>query len=369
MYAFVSHTSACEAIRKFSGKEKPWPDQPRRLPRHGGCVSTQRAFAALEAREDLSGLGIETRPVDLIVCDAAARSRGRSAHFHVWSRDLPARSLVRASDNVLICGPELAIIQLCGTNVKLEPLLDDFAAAVRAEIDLIASLGLDDEPVLEVPLYWERIRSLVCAAVIACEFAGTYRLDSGGKKTRYNRRKLMTCSSLRAMARSLGTRSMERRAERAADIAFDGSRSPMETALALMLTLPVAYGGFGLPRPKLNANISVAEWRGDVSDRDTVCVDMWWKDKRVAVEYDSFEFHSRHNEAQLTTDAIRANILTALGCASFRVTPRVIRSLEGVRTLAAQIARRLGIALVEPTAIEAKRRTSLYTELMPRRNI
>ncbi|MBR3160037.1 MAG: hypothetical protein IKF14_13200 [Atopobiaceae bacterium] len=366
MYAFISHTSACEALRLVSSNTKRWPKEPRPLPKHGDCVSTQRGFIEFCAKTDLKELGITSQPTDLIVPSSRDRSRGRQATFHVWSRNLPANSLLWLGNNLLVSGPELTILQLCGTNVKLDALLDDFAKSVHAEIEIIASIGLDEKPVLEIPLNWERIRSLVVAAVVACEFAGTYRLPVGNKDTNYEAVPLMSCRSLETMARSMGSRSMERRAIRASQLAFDHSKSPMETALALMLTLPVEMGGFGLPRPVLNKDLDVSKWRGHLSDRDTVCPDMWWEDDGVALEYDSAAFHGGSNEAKRTNDAIRSNILTSLGYATFRVTPSAIASLQGATTLAHQIAARMGIELVSPDNIGLQRRTKLFTELMPK---
>ena len=142
---------------------------------------------------------------------------------------------------------------------------------------------------------------------------------------------------------------MEKRAVDVARIAFDNSKSPMETSLALILTLPIEFGGFGLPRPELNRNIDVSGWRGILSDRNTICTDMWWEDHGVALEYDSFSFHGKQGEARRTSDAIRSNILASLGCCTLRVTPGVIRTLEGTALLVRQIAVRLNVESRQPT--------------------
>lgn len=366
MFAFLSHTSACEALRMISDTKRRWPNEPRPLPQHGDCLSTQRDFAKLTKSIDLDDLGIASRPVHFAVPSSNARSRGKRAKFHVWSRDVPANSFVWLRDNLLVSGPELTVIQLCGMHVKLEPLLDDFVASVKAEEEIIASVGLDDKPVMELPLYWARIRGLVNAAVIACEFAGHYRLPTGNVGTNYQAPALMTCASLKHMAQSIGSRSMEKRATDVAHIAFDNSKSPMETSLALMLTLPIEFGGFGLPRPELNKDIDVSGWRGILSDRNIICADMWWEDFGVALEYDSFSFHGQQKEAHRTSDAIRSNILTSLGCRTFRATLGAIRALEGTALLARQIAKQLHVNPRQPTDVEIQRRTKLFRELMPK---
>lgn len=135
--------------------------------------------------------------------------------------------------------------------------------------------------------------------------------------------------------------------------------------MALLLTLPVEFGGFGLERPLLNQAVDVRGARGTLSDRDYVTPDFVWPSQRVALEYDSDEFHARRGERQLGRDATRANILTSLGYHVLRVTPQVARSLAGLSLLARQIAYVLDVELVEATPLQELRRRKLYLQLMP----
>ena len=368
MYAFVSHQSACEALRSLNGDEQRWPNCERMLPLMGECVGGQMAFRQLASKIDLAGLGINQDQVDILVPRAGARSRGQSALLHVWSRVLPVNSMYRVHSNLLVSGPELTIIQLCGTHSKLDALLDDFAQAVWAQQDINALTGTDERVVVDDPLKWDRMRRLLAATVVACEFAGTYRLPNAARKTTwFNAPKLMTIQSLQEVAQKVGVWSPEARAVRAAGLAFDGSASPMETALALLLTLPLEYGGFGLPRPRLNVSPDVSSMRPDLSDRDEVRCDMFWERECVALEYDSYEFHGYDDLAQLTNDALRANILASMGYSVFRVTYGSVRSLARVELLAHQLAKALGVSLKQANEIQKVRRTKLYVELMPKR--
>ena len=115
MYAFLSHASACDALRSLGNNASDyprWPNQPRKLPRYGDCVSTQRAFAAFARKTDLQAYGMGNDPVHLLVPSASSRSRGKSATFHVWSRELPAHSLYRLSDALFASAPELVLLQM-----------------------------------------------------------------------------------------------------------------------------------------------------------------------------------------------------------------------------------------------------------------
>ena len=107
------------------------------------------------------------------------RSPGKSAKFHVWSREIPAGACRRLSERLVISGPEFAIVQLAGSLGKFDSLFDGFMVELREQKELLASVGQEGEFVAELPQKWEQIRRLAALASIACEFAGTYRLAVG----------------------------------------------------------------------------------------------------------------------------------------------------------------------------------------------
>ena len=372
MYAVVSHESACDVIRSlFARAEKNpratrFPQEAWRLSR-GACVSGQRAFRVAHVAETLAGLGVATRPVDLLVPAKTPRSSGDEVRFHVWGGMVPQESLLQVADNLLVSGPELIIVQLCSAQGKLDALLDAHVAAVRAEAELVASVDKAAKPVIDHPLEWERIRRLVAATVVACEFAGTYRLGVGPGKAAYHAPRLMDARSLGRVVTEAGKSQGTRRARRVGELMLEGSASPMETALALMLTLPVDFGGFGLERPRLNRAVDVRGLREALSDRNAVTPDFLWAEQRVALEYDSAEFHEDRGKGQLNKDAIRANILTSAGYRVFRVTPQVAKSLPRLSLLARQLAHALDVELPEATPLQELRRHKLYMLLMPQK--
>lgn len=209
---------------------------------------------------------------------------------------------------------------------------------------------------------------MVEAAVLACEFAGRYRLLRAGGGVDYDAHPVMTLASLAEVLDTLGSRGYSQavhRAQKVRKLAFDGSASPMETSLALLLTLPLEFGGFGLPRPQLNAPIDVSVPGGQM----TVTPDFLWGEQRVALEYDSDEFHANKGREQAGRDALRANALLAGGHHVFRATTQMVRTLEGVTLLAGQLAAALGVDLVELTEVEGLRRRRLFAELMPKEKL
>lgn len=365
-FAFVSHLSACEALRHAKGSERRWPSAPRPLPLMGACVTNQGEFQRLSAEVDLAAYGIVSRPVDLLVPSSYARSKGRGARFHVWSRTLPSGSFLRMGERLLVSSPELVVVQLLSSQAKFEPLFEDFIQGVMSERRALDQIGVHEPPVAEMPTRWESIRRLVATAAIACEFSGTYRLRTQGGSVLYQAPRLMSTASLPHMIDAANASFVAKRIRTVAAIAFDSSASPMETALALLLTMPLDLGGIGLPKPQLNRAVDVSALRGALSDRDHVTPDMVWEGEHVALEYDSSEFHALKGARQLGQDAIRANILSAMGYSVFRVTPEMVGTLSGLEMLARQLAARLGVTLEQPNDIQALRRRKIYAELMGR---
>lgn len=363
MYAFVSHESACDVVR-LVGDAPRWPLTARALPQE--CVSGQRDFRDRRIGERLDALGLTERPVDLLVPEQGARSSGSRARFHVWSGPVPRYALLDLGGGLLVSAPELAVIQLCSAQGKLDALLDAHANAVRAEAELAATFDLTDRPVIDHPLKWERIRRLVAATVVACEFAGTYRLAAGEKNVNYRAPRLLSAERLASAAGEVGTMQGTSRARRVCELMLEGSASPMETVLGLMLTLPVDFGGFGLEKPQLNHPIDVSEQRGSLSDWDVVTPDFLWAGRGVALEYDSVRFHVARGATQLERDAVRANTLAALGYRVFRATAQTLGTLPGLALLARQLAHALGTELEPTTPLQDLRRRKLYLQLMPK---
>ena len=358
--------TACEILRARGTEFPRWPREARRLPLEGTCVSNQRSFKALAAKRDLSALGVITSPVDFVVPEQAMRSRGKAARFHVWGGRVPRLSMLRMGEDILVSGPELVIVQLCGSQAKLDALLDQHVEAVHAEVSVMRELGITGLPVVDNPLARDSVERLVSATVLACEFAGTYRLGGPAGQTAYHREPLMSRRSLGSVLAEVEGTANKTRAAEVMGLMYERSASPMETALALMLTLPVTLGGMGLPRPDLNAPVDVSSVRGILSDRDEVSPDMLWREQRLALEYDSSEFHRDRGSHQLVEDARRANILTACGHRVMRVTPGVVASLSGVELLARQLAELLGVSLETPTDVQALRRRRIFAMLMPK---
>ena len=143
---------------------------------------------------------------------------------------------------------------------------------------------------------------------------------------------------------------------------IDGSASPMETILTMLLTLPYKLGGYGFPKPQLNYRIEVSDkvtsTKIKPTSRPAFYCDLYWPDKKVAVEYDSDEYHS--GALRIEKDAIRRNALESVGVRMITVSRRQLTDAAKMREVSEALSRLLSKRLV----YAEKEFTSLNAELM-----
>ena len=119
------------------------------------------------------------------------------------------------------------------------------------------------------------------------------------------------------------------------------SRSPRESALAIILTLPHSFGGYALPVPWLNAAVSLSDTAASIWGSSGCEVDGCWPEAKVAYEYQSNEFH----EARIDRDSIKRLALEADGWRVISITNAQLKKEKQMDVVAAQIAKELGIRL------------------------
>ena len=137
-------------------------------------------------------------------------------------------------------------------------------------------------------------------------------------------------------------------ARRALRYAFDRSRSPVETSLALLLGLPPLLGGYSLDGFELNRTASI-DGRTDRASawRSHEC-DLLWQRQRVALEYDSNAHHAR--EADHVRDAKKRAALIGARFTVITVTRAQLYDYREFHKVAQALARALHVRLPRATA-------------------
>ena len=218
---------------------------------------------------------------------------------------------------------------------------------------------------LDDPRAWARDRRAVDLALLMMEFSGTYRRQP----TRYGLPRLTSHNALTRFCGSAGGNRGITLMRRALGLQMDGSFSPMETAIALMLTLPADLGGYGLSKPILNVRLSGTELRHDTSSQREILPDLYWPEREVVLEYDSREHHGEEgpspmNGEKLAHDAERANSLVAAGRHVIVVRRRQAMNLVRFDLVARQLAVLLGQSPSTASALQLERRAKLHALLV-----
>lgn len=268
---------------------------PKRYAREFAASSPNLA-SLKSARESFPGL-VSPR---FLVSEQSKRCRIQGVKCRVLGSPLPSEAFVFLGDDVYACSPAFAFAR---SAVEL-----DFAELV----------------------------------LLGYEITGSYRLDSNSEQGFFSAPPLVSHSALVSVS-SQGNLLGANKAENALRFVSSGSASPMETALAMLLSMPKAKGGYGLPSPQLNAAVEVpkGDWRVAYG-RQFRC-DLLWPTASLCVEYDSDMFHT--GSQKIARDARRRNALASLGFIVITATKNQVTSIPGLDQLAFQVAKGLGVRL------------------------
>ncbi|MDR1815944.1 MAG: endonuclease domain-containing protein [Clostridiales Family XIII bacterium] len=154
-----------------------------------------------------------------------------------------------------------------------------------------------------------------------------------------------TKQELAAFVKKMNARKARRltgrpKAEKALKYIEDGSASVMESLAFMMLTLPHAYGGFGLGDARFNHEIVLGADAQRRLGQKRCFADLYFSGAKLAVEYDSFQHHS--TPAEQGKDLLRASALERQGIDVIRFGTLQLYEAKAFEEFAYNLAARLG---------------------------
>ena len=236
-------------------------------------------------------------PVHATVAHARLRRAGGGIETSVRKGPFHPRSFMRIDDGLYVSTPEMAFCEMASA-LSLEQLI---------------ALGF--------------------------ELCGTYRRASTFGSVRYDAIPLTSPAALASFIEKSPQFKGVKKARRALPFILAGSASPRESELAMLLCLPYSLGGYGLPRPTMNAEMPLPKNVG-ATGRSSLRCDLYWPAARLDVEYDSAEFHSA--ERLLANDSMRRIALESMDVTSVNLTAEHLRRASLFDEAAQGIARILG---------------------------
>lgn len=297
MEAVICNESALEYWRRNSDPLGSIPTLHSLEPGRKGPVHIDRPSAA-SAADVVSWLNLKTEPLDLLVCDATERRPIKGVRYTLCTGPFPTGSLARTRGQVYATSPELTFL-LLARKLELVPLLE-----------------------------------------VGFELCGTYRMIDG--VPRYDLEPLTSASRIRNFINRANGVQGRHAALQACQWLLDGSGSPAETALAIVLGLPYRKGGFGLRDFVLNREIALNDSAAHLLGRQTMRPDIYFVLARHPLEFDGRMFHSGSD--QLEFDQRRRAAYDAMGMGVTVLTTRHLldESLlnEEVKTLRRNVGQR-----------------------------
>lgn len=252
---------------------------------------------------------------------------------------------------------------MCKPHQSPVPMLDGMLLRVDAPPG-------PDGPVYVVapPLYMllrARFLDLATLVAVGCVLCGSYGRRPDLKQKLVDRPPLATPHTLRSFAASIPShvkgRSLLRKAT---SLTTACSRSPMETALAVMLSLPVREGGYGFPLPELNPPLDLGEdGRRVMGGQRRIYADLFWREAGLGVEYDSAEYHS--DEAKKRADERRVLAADVAGVEIVSWVPEVVNDEVAFSLACERLAHRLGVPFSWDTRYVEQRRSLRARMLVP----
>jgi len=314
MDVFFTNETALEfwRLHRRSQENRDYSPCRRRLP----CEASASYTVCLGEAWGLS------LPLDIMVGDRNARRPSKAVRPHVCSKPVPSGAFVSVGDSLYLNSPEFCFFQMAA----IYPL----AKLIALGFEVCGSYSLPGN-VLE----------------------GGDRGDS--IQTIYDLPPLTSTKKLIAFSSRMEGWIGHNQALKALRFITDNSASPMETVLAMLLTLPYRLGGYGLPMPELNGSIYPKKNVSHFAGKGFYRGDLLWRDAGVVAEYNSDAEHASSN--RIAMDAIRRNDLSLCGIFEVTVTKRQIKSIELFDKVAKQIAARIGKELryKEPEFLKARR--------------
>lgn len=246
-----------------------------------------------------SVLGLDG-PLDIVVGKPEARRASLGARCHAWRGPIPDGLICCPEPGVYVVAPEIALLQV------------------------IAELGL------------------YRALALAMELCGTYSLDSV-RGCEFDVLPITNSARIGHLVEIAGRVRGLDVARQIARHCLDGSASPRETALAVMLSLPRRLGGWGCPKPQLNAEIRLSESAAIQCGRSYLVADLFYRKAKLDIEYQGKEWHTA--DEGRSRDEARQNALMQMGYSCVFVAAGQLADESKVDGVAELIKRRSGLRL------------------------
>ena len=281
---------------------------------------TDAASTLIEVKAfDLTKFDFGRGVLHVLVSDASSRSRAQSIRFHVRSTELPLGAFRKLDSGVYLASPELCFYELAGD--------------------------------LPFP-------KLVEFGFLLC---GTYTMNPAAT-SKNDRSPLTTKRKLESFASRMSDKRGRGIVMKSLPLILEGSASPRETKLAILLTFPVRLGGYNFDKPIMNYRIDFTKTERELFGKSRVYLDLYWPEFNCGIEYDGKEDHSEDDD--VSRDRKKSSELNYRGITVLRVDRQQLQSAYQLYVLVRKLQRIMGIPHRKPTDAQWQRKEELFDIVM-----
>lgn len=259
-------------------------------------------------------------PIDVVVGRQSSRRRSSILNCRVWNGTIADGLIACVDQGVYVCSPELVVAQLASAY------------------------------------------GLYRALAMAMEFCGTYAVTAEGN-CEWDMGPLTTAGRIRRVIELSDRFGGKDLARQVSFYCMDGSASPMETSLSIMLSLPRKLGGWGCGKPLLNERIELNGPASRECARSYLVADLLFERAGIDVEYQGREWHTSQEDR--ASDEARQNALLMMGMNCLFVSKEQIHCEERLDGIAETIRSMSGLRphRSAPTPVMRFRRSQMMSDL------
>ena len=294
--------------------------------------------AAKPPQEKGSILDHLTLPLHILVPSREMGDRSRTIVPHVWTGEIPTRSFIEIESGVFLSAPAFTFLQMATELSQVE--LIQLAMCFCGFYVPSPQFGRGNPALAALPLTSLHKEMVSTASVFEIDPVCSTRILSAYVK------RARGCRGIKQARAALG-------------MVLDHAASHMETALYLLLCMPVRMGGYGLSKPELNPKVIVEQASGS----STCYPDLYWRGMSIDVEYNSDAEHSgpsAHYKDSKRMVAIVCNRITYISIAT-----RQLYTTTDLDNAARGLARLLKHRIRYTDAEWRKRRMLLRAAVLP----
>lgn len=262
-------------------------------------------------------------PLDLMTDDPNARHVWKGGRTHLVPTKLPNGSFMQLKPGILVASPALCLLQLA-------PSL-----------------------------------SLLKTIQLAMSFCGIYQLEGDDQRHPYERPPLTTPQEIAGYLSMVTKLHGYHTVRDALPWIIPNSGSQMETKMVLSLCLPENLGGYGLPKPEMNAKVALCAEMNEMLGQANCYGDAIWSVKGFDpfdMEYQSYEYHLSAEKYE--ADISRQLALQHEGCIVQFVTKHQLDDHNELNELARLVAEHTGVSLANSAFKWPESRVKRHDELM-----